>query len=612
MNQFKMYFRMLGYLRPYIPMLVLTVVLSLLVVTFESLSLWFFGPLIKAIFKPESFSMAAPAFTISNINEVLKYWTYLLIKRDNVFDSLKIVCLCLILFFLAKNIFAYIKGLVTGNLNFFITRDMRNHLYSHALVLPVTYYDRNRSGNIISLMFNDIAAINNSMTGTFEKLVTDPLRLIFFISVLVILSPKLTLFVFAIYPVLGVLVVQIGKTVRRRSRRSLEIISGLSSIMNETVNCIRVVKMFNMNEAEEAKFTAENKRFTKNSFRVQVFNALSSPLTETLGIFMVAALLWLGGRDVLMGKGFSGEDFIRFLAFLFIMFQPLKSLSQVNNSIQSGLAAADRVFAILDTQPEKLLRVASSMTPKFERDIRFANVRFTYPGCKEEVIHDMGFTVAKGKAVALVGSSGSGKTTILDLLPRFYDISGGSITIDGVDTREFDLVGLRSLFGIVSQETVLFNDTVQNNISYGIADAPLENIIKAAKAAQAWEFIEKMPGGLSTVIGERGVMLSGGQRQRLSIARALLKNPAILILDEATSALDTESERLVQSAINNLMKDRTAFVVAHRLSTIAHADRILVLESGRLTEQGTHDELIKINKRYKYLHDIQFSGHPAA
>ena len=612
MNQFKMYFRMLGYLRPYIPMLVLTVVLSLLVVTFESLSLWFFGPLIKAIFKPESFSMAAPAFTISNINEVLKYWTYLLIKRDNVFDSLKIVCLCLILFFLAKNIFAYIKGLVTGNLNFFITRDMRNHLYSHALVLPVTYYDRNRSGNIISLMFNDIAAINNSMTGTFEKLVTDPLRLIFFISVLVILSPKLTLFVFAIYPVLGVLVVQIGKTVRRRSRRSLEIISGLSSIMNETVNCIRVVKMFNMNEAEEAKFTAENKRFTKNSFRVQVFNALSSPLTETLGIFMVAALLWLGGRDVLMGKGFSGEDFIRFLAFLFIMFQPLKSLSQVNNSIQSGLAAADRVFAILDTQPEKLLRVASSMTPKFERDIRFANVRFTYPGCKEEVIHDMGFTVAKGKAVALVGSSGSGKTTILDLLPRFYDISGGSITIDGIDTREFDLVGLRSLFGIVSQETVLFNDTVQNNISYGIADAPLENIIKAAKAAQAWEFIEKMPGGLSTVIGERGVMLSGGQRQRLSIARALLKNPAILILDEATSALDTESERLVQSAINNLMKDRTAFVVAHRLSTIAHADRILVLESGRLTEQGTHDELIKINKRYKYLHDIQFSGHPAA
>ncbi|HMD67403.1 MAG TPA: ABC transporter ATP-binding protein [Chitinivibrionales bacterium] len=606
MNHFKQYLRMLGYLKPYIPMLVLTVVLSLLVVTFESLSLWFFGPLIKSIFKPESFTMARPAFSINNANEVLKYWTYLLVKRDNVFDTLKIVCLWLILFFLAKNIFSYVKGLVTGNLNFFITRDMRNHLYSHALVLPVTYYDRNRSGNIISLMFNDIAAINNSMTGTFEKIVTDPLRLIFFITVLIIISPKLTLFVFGIYPILGVLVVQIGRTVRRRSRRSLEIISGLSSIMNETVSCIRVVKMFNMNEAEEAKFRAENKRFTRTCFRAQVFNALSSPLTETLGIFMVAALLWLGGRDVLMGKGFTGEDFVRFLAFLFIMFQPLKSLSQVNNSIQAGLAAADRVFTILDTAPEKLPSVAASVTPVFDHEIRLDDVRFTYPGCEEEVIHDMSFTVAKGQVVALVGSSGSGKTTILDLLPRFYDISGGSITIDGIDTREFDLVGLRSLFGIVSQETVLFNDTVQNNISYGITGAPLQAIIEAARVAQAWEFIEKMPHGLSTVIGERGVMLSGGQRQRLAIARALLKNPQILILDEATSALDTESERLVQSAIDNLMKDRTALVVAHRLSTIARADRILVLEDGRLTEQGTHEELMKLNKRYKYLHQIQF------
>lgn len=612
MNQFKLYFRMLGYLKPYVPLLALTVALSLLVVTFESLSLWFSGSLVSAIFKPESFSMGKPAFTIGNFNEVLKYWTYLLIKRDNVFDSLKMVCLLVIAFFLAKNIFAYAKGLVTGNLNYFISRDMRNHLYGHALVLPVTYYDRNRSGNIISLMFNDITAINNSMTGTFEKIVTDPLRLIFFVSVLVIISPWLTLFVFGIYPILGVLVVQIGKTVRRRSRRSLESISGLSSIMNETVNCIRVVKMFNMNEAEEAKFRAENKYFTKTCFRAQVFNALSSPLTETLGIFMVAGLLWFGGRDVLMGKTFTAEDFLRFLAFLFIMFQPLKSLSQVNNAIQSGLAAADRVFAILDTPSEKLSAVAASVAPKFERDIRFSGVRFAYPGCSDEVIHDMSFTVAKGKVVALVGASGSGKTTVLDLLARFYDISGGSIALDGVDTREFDLVGLRSLFGIVSQETVLFNETVFNNIAYGLPGASRDKVTEAAQAAQALEFIEKMPNGLSTVIGERGVMLSGGQRQRISIARALLRNPAILILDEATSALDTESERLVQSAIDTLMKNRTVFVVAHRLSTVTAADNILVLDNGRIVEQGGHAELMKLNKRYKYLHDIQFAGTAAS
>ena len=441
MNQFKGYFRMMGYLKPYVPMLVLTVVLSLLVVTFESLSLWFFGPLVSAIFKPESLSMARPAFTINNINEVLKYWTYLVVKRDNVFDTLKIVCICLVLFFLAKNVFAYIKGLVTGNLNYFITRDMRNHLYGHALVLPVTYYDRNRSGNIISLMFNDIAAINGSLTGTFEKIVSDPLRLVFFISVLIIISPKLTLFVFCIYPVLGFLVAQIGKTVRRRSRRSLESISGLSSIMNETVNCIRVVKMFNMNEAEEKRFRAENQHYTKTCFRAQVFNAISSPLTETLGILMVAGLLWFGGRDVLMGKSFTAQDFIRFLAFLFIMFQPLKSLSQVNNMIQTGLAASDRVFAIIDTPPEKLPSRAASTVPRFENDIRFSHVRFSYPGCSDEVIRDMTFTIKKGQVVALVGSSGSGKTTILDLLPRFYEISGGSIGVDGVDTREFELGG---------------------------------------------------------------------------------------------------------------------------------------------------------------------------
>jgi subfamily B ATP-binding cassette protein MsbA len=607
MNQFKQYFRMLGYLRPYVPMLVITVVLSLLVVTFESLSLWFSGSLINAIFKPETFSMTKPSLDINNINEVLKYWTYLLIKRENVFDSLKIVCLCVIGFFLAKNIFSYVKGLVTGNLNYFITRDMRNHLYSHALVLPVTYYDRNRSGNIISLMFNDIAAINNSLTGTFEKVITDPLRLIFFIAILIIISLKLTLFVFLIYPILGFCVVQIGRTVRRRTKRALESVSGLSSIMNETVNCIRVVKMFNMNEAEEKKFKAENQHFTRACFRAQVFNAMSSPLTETLGILMVAGLLWFGGRDVLMGKSFTAEDFLRFLAFLFIMFQPLKSLSQVNNSIQTGLAAAERVFTLIDTPSEKLTSVASSAVPRFESEIRFSNVRFTYPGTSEEVIHDMNFTVKKGQVIALVGSSGSGKTTILDLLPRFYEVTGGSITIDGIDTGGFDLVGLRRLFGIVSQETVLFNDTVENNIAYGMAGAPQDKVIEAAKAAQAWEFIEKMPKGLATVIGERGVMLSGGQRQRLSIARALLKNPAILILDEATSALDTESERLVQDAINNLMKDRTALVVAHRLSTIARADRIVVLEDGRLTEQGTHDELMRLNKRYKYLHGIQFT-----
>ncbi len=599
---------MLGYLKPFITLIVFSIVLSFLVVTFESLSLWFSGSLVNTIFKPESVTVAEPQLTLGNINALLKFWTYKLIQRNNAFESLQLVCFFVIVFFLLKNVFSYLKSLLTGNLLYLVSRDIRNHLYCHALVLPVTYYDRNRSGDIISMMFNDLGAINNSLTGTFEKIITEPLRLIFFIVMLIIINPVLTLIVFCIYPVLGVCIGQIGITVRRRTRRSLESVSGLSSIMNETVQCIRAVKMFNMNEYEAAKFQKENAHFTKTMFRAQIFNALSSPLTETLGVCMISGLLWFGGKDVLMGKVFTGEDFLRFLAFLFMMFQPLKSLSSVNNAIQNGLAAADRVFGLIDTKPEPLKNVLTSNMPSFEKEIRFDNVCFTYPGCRDEVLHGISFEVKKSHVVALVGSSGSGKTTILDLMPRFYEISSGSISIDGVDTKSIDLVSLRMLFGIVSQETILFNATVFDNITYGMTGATKERVIEVAQAAQAWEFIEKMPEGLDTIIGERGVMLSGGQRQRLSIARALLKNPSVLILDEATSALDTESERLVQGAINNLMKNRTALVVAHRLSTIARADHILVLENGRITEQGTHDELLGLNKRYKYLYDIQFAS----
>jgi len=608
MNNFKLYGRMVKYLKPYGLMLLSTVILSFCVVTFESLSLWFTGSLINTIFKPGSVSISIPTMSIGNLNEILKYWSYKLIQRNSSFESLKLICIFVIIFFLFKNLFTYLKSLITFNLLFFVSRDFRNELYGHALILPVTYYDRNHSGDILSMMFNDIAAINNSLTGTFEKLITEPLRLLFFISILIIINPVLTLIVFCIYPVLGVLIAQIGKTVRRRSRRSLESISGLSSIMNETVQCIRAVKMFNMNEFEENRFKKENQHFTKINFRTQIYNALSSPLTETLGVLMVAGLLWFGGRDVLMGKNFTAEDFLRFLAFLFMMFQPLKSLSSINNTIQNGLAASERVFSLMDTPPELITKVNESAVPVFNHGLRFDNVGFSYPGTNEEVLHDISFEIKKGQIGALVGSSGSGKSTILDLLPRFYEIQKGVISVDGIDTKTMDLVSLRNLFGIVSQETILFNASVFENITYGMNNASREQVLEVAQAAQAWEFIDKMPQGLNTIIGERGVMLSGGQKQRLSIARALLKNPKILILDEATSALDTESERLVQNAINTLMQNRTALVVAHRLSTISHADTILVLEDGRLTEQGTHEELLRLQKRYKYLYDIQFSS----
>jgi ATP-binding cassette, subfamily B, bacterial MsbA len=492
-------------------------------------------------------------------------------------------------------------------LNLRIVRDMRDTLYSHCLALPVTYYDRNKSGSIISLIINDISMINASMTGTVNNLLLEPVRLICFVSLLLIISPMLTLLVFVIYPVLIWIILTIGKTVRRRSTRVLQNFSGLMSVLYETVNGIRAVKMFNMNEAETKKFRDENERFTHNSFRSTRMGQLSSPLTETLGILVTVILLWYAGSQVLTGNGLTAEDFVRYLLLLISSYTPFKRLANVNSTIQGGIAAAERVFGLLDTPREPLRPYAPASAPRFEKEIAFSDVCFTYPGSPDEVLHNVSFSVAKGQVVAIAGSSGGGKSTILDLLPRFYEITGGTITIDGRDIRDCDLVGLRHVFGIVSQETILFNDTVANNISYGIVSASAQSIEQAAVAANALEFVKELAQGMNTVIGEKGVMLSGGQRQRLAIARALLRNPPILILDEATSSLDTESERLVQSAINNVMANRTVLVVAHRLSTILSADRILVLEQGRIVEQGTHRELLALGGRYKYLYDIQFA-----
>jgi subfamily B ATP-binding cassette protein MsbA len=363
-----------------------------------------------------------------------------------------------------------------------------------------------------------------------------------------------------------------------------------------------------MNAVEAERFRKENYRFKRAYFRSTLASAFSSPLIETLGAFVAVFLLWYGGSQVLAGTSLRSEDFLRFLLFLFAAYRPLKSLSSAHNSLQTGAAAADRVFTLMDKPTEPILTFSEQRVPRFEKEVRFENVSFTYPECPQEVLHGISFTLRKGSITALVGPSGSGKSTILDLAPRFYEVRTGTITIDTVPIGTMDLAGLRHLFGIVAQETVLFNETVYNNIAYSVYHAAEDKVIEAARAANAWEFIETLPKGLQTEIGENGVMLSGGQRQRLSIARALLKNPPILILDEATSSLDTESERLVQAAINNLMVNRTVLVVAHRLSTIQHADQILVLEKGAIIERGTHSDLLERSGRYKQLHDLQFTS----
>ena len=519
-------------------------------------------------------------------------------------------CRILLLLVLIKNIFGYVQTYLTEYLEQKVLFRIRNDVYAHIHDLPMSFFDREKTGHVISRLTNDVTLLRGAVVGVAASVVRNTLMALIAVLIILLVSWRLALLTLVVIPVNVALVGMIGRKLRKRSLRAQEGMADMTATLQEAIAGIRVVKAFNQGEFERRRFERFSLKHLRQYIKMQLWGALSAPTSEMLGALSVVVILWYGGSLVLT-KQITPESLILFVGAMLWVVAPVRNLSKLNNVVQQSRSAAERVFMILDIPQEPLGKPGKR--PEFQREIRFESIDFEYvPG--KLVLRNITFTVRPGEVVAIVGPSGAGKTTLVDMIPRFYEPVRGRITMDGVDIREMNLKSLRSLMGIVTQDTILFNDTVRNNIAYGLEDRPLNDVVAAAKTANTHEFIADMPHGYDTLIGDRGTLMSGGQRQRIAIARALLRDPEILIFDEATSSLDTESEMLVQEAIDCLLKGRTTFVIAHRLSTIQHADQILVVEDGWLKEQGSHSELIRRNGIYRRLYDLQFglaSSEPA-
>lgn len=485
-----------------------------------------------------------------------------------------------------------------------VVRDLRNAMYHRVLILPLSYYTEQRKGDLMARVTSDVSEVEWSIMSSLEMLFREPFTIASYLTAMFLISPQLTGFVLVMLPLSALLIGQIGKSLKRTSQKSQKRMGYLLSIIEETIGGLRIIKAFNAIDASQRSFEKVNNDYNRLMIRLYRKRDLASPLSEFLGVVVIVIVLWFGGRLVLSPEStMNAAVFLTYLAIFSQILVPAKSITQAWYNVNKGAASVERIRQVLDAE-EVITEKADALSVEgFNQQIEYRDVSFRYE--KEEVLKHINLIIPKGKTIALVGPSGGGKSTLSDLLPRFYDCTGGELLLDGVNVKDYRIDGLRGLMGIVSQETILFNDTIFANIALGIDNATPEEVEKAARIANAHEFIAQLPEGYQTIIGDRGIKLSGGQRQRLSIARAVLKNPPIMILDEATSALDTESERLVQEALENLMRNRTSLVIAHRLSTIQFADEIVVLQRGEIAERGSHADLIALNGVYKRLCDLQ-------
>lgn len=607
MNQPSTLRRILSLILVYWPMLLISTIAALFFVVFNSASVWITATMINNILIDFDQMVKENALLLSSeslsINDHLKLLSNRFLLKNTALETVWSVSVALVFVFGLKNIALYIKNISLSIAQYRLLRDLRNRLYGHFHYLSLAYFNKNKSGELGAILIADIENMKSSFGSTFQKMFVEPLNIATILTLLFIIDSKIALLALVIVPVSGIVIYFISNSIRRRSRRSQNQLAGISAIVSETLRSMRIVKAFVMKNYEISKFHKETSKYYSLMLKKEKIRLISAPINETLGAGVAAILLWIGANDVLVNQSISSEDFIRFILLLFSLWAPMKNLTNVVNEIQNGLASADRVFNILDIKSDINNIDNPSIKKSFNQSIDFKNVSFSYE--KEEVLRKISFSASQGEIIAIVGTSGAGKSTLVDLIPRFYDVTDGEILIDGENIKHIELHSLRSLMGIVTQDTFLFNDTVAANISYGL-EIDQDIVEEAAKAANAHDFIMKLPEGYNSQIGENGISLSGGQRQRIAIARALIKNPPILILDEATSSLDTESEKNVQEAIEQLMKNRTVIVIAHRLSTINNADKIIVLDQGQIIDQGSHKELIEKNSLYKELYNLQF------
>ncbi|MBQ7532512.1 MAG: ABC transporter ATP-binding protein [Bacteroidales bacterium] len=604
--------RILHYVKPYWFSIMMNIVFNILAIVFSLFSFSMIVPFLNLLFNPENLTTVKPEFALDTdtLLAMLDYYVSYIIILKGQSTALIFICLLLVIAFFLRNITTYFALYFMVGARAGTIKDIRNDLYRKIMILPLSFYSHHKKGDIMARITTDVQEIEVSIISYLDTFIKSPITILAYFAYMLGVSWRLTLFVLILLPIGGLIIGAIGKSLKKDSLDGQNRFAGMLATIEETIGGLRIIKAFNAIDYSSEKFNEQNGLYTRVIKFVNRKRDLSSPMSEFLSSIIISIVVWFGATLILDAAATPGAEpsitaanFIAYIVVFSQIISPAKSFSQGFYSLQKGMASADRIFEVLDAEEVIVEKQDALELPDFNDSIIYNNVSFHYN--EVDVLHNINLTIPKGKMIALVGESGGGKSTLVDLLPRFYDVSEGHILIDGTDIRDFKISDVRGLMGIVSQESILFNDTVFNNIAFGLEHATREAVIEAAKIANAHDFIMEMEDGYDTVIGDRGMNLSGGQRQRISIARAVLKNPPILILDEATSSLDTESERLVQEALAKVMTNRTSIVIAHRLSTIQNADEILVMVKGQIVERGKHEELIEKGGVYKRLTDLQ-------